>query len=278
MVIEPAWADLLKSVHMDSIPGVVTSPLGEIISQDRKMEKNDVKRLEVEWSGRKYVFYVKRYYNYLFEKIWKRAFRGSWWPPSMVKSEFVNLKRLEKWGINIPEPVAYGEHRFGGGLINAFIISLEIPQAMGLDYLVNNWLPDQPPHTQKSVRAELIDSLAEVTRRMHDHGFEHHDYFLRNIMVSDFDFSKLFILDAPRGRAWPRWLGRLRAPHDLATLDAAAPKIFRRTERLRFFLKYRGHHRLTSSDKAMIRRIMKLALPWRDRQIRRLHRSLHVEA
>lgn len=278
LVFQPRWAPLFHSLRLDSIGAIVTSPLGEIVSHDRKMEKNDVKRLALTESGQTRVFFVKRYYNYLFEKIWKRAFRGSWWPPSMVKTEYVNLLQLSDWGFLVPEPVAYGEQRFAGGLINAFLISLEIPQAMGLDYLLGTWLPAQPTATRRRVRSDLVTHLASLTRRMHDRGFEHHDFFLRNLMISGTDVSKLYLLDAPRGRRWPVWIARKRAVFDLATLDSAAPKVFRRSERLKFFLLYRGHQRLTAPDKAMIRKILKRAEPWRPRQILRLDRALHIES
>jgi hypothetical protein len=50
----------------------------------------------------------------------------------MLRTEYENLDKLAKCGLRTPELVAYGDHRFAGGVINSFIITKEIPQAMGL--------------------------------------------------------------------------------------------------------------------------------------------------
>ena len=55
-----------------------------------------------------------------------------------------------------------------------------------------------------------------------------------------------------------------------ATLDAAAPFFFRHSERLRFFLRYRQHETLTNEDKQLLRRVLTLATPMRERQLRRI--------
>jgi hypothetical protein len=57
---------------------------------------------------------------------------------------------------------------------------------------------------------------------------------------------------------------------DLATIDSAATAFFRRTERLRFYLKYHEIERLTPEHKQAIARVLKRADPLRARQLRRL--------
>jgi hypothetical protein len=57
---------------------------------------------------------------------------------------------------------------------------------------------------------------------------------------------------------------------DLATLDAPAPGFFRRTERLRFFLRYRGHATLANEDKKLIDLVLRVAEPMRATQLRRV--------
>jgi hypothetical protein len=195
----------------------------------------------------------------------------------MVKAEYENLEKLSCWGFKVPEPVAYGEHRFAGALINAYLVTREIPQAMGLDYLIREWLPRQSVSVQKETRVKLIQHLADALRAMHRHGFEHHDLFFRNLMVSGLDVTKLYVMDAPRGKQWPRFIMRFRRVQDLATLDAAATWMFRRPERMRFLLRYLGRKRLTSSDKALIRKILKMAEPWREKQIARLERAIVID-
>jgi len=277
IVIDPGYRELLNSVDLDSIQGVLRSKLGDVISTDRKQEKNVVKRIEIAFEGKPRVFYLKLYWNYLFEMIWGRAFRGSLVGRSMVRAEYENLEKLAGWGFRVPQLVAWGDHRFAGGVIHAYIITEEIPQAMGVDYLTHEWFAQQGKEIRQQKQTELIHEVARTVRRMHDHGFEHHDLFLRNMMVSGQDMAKLYIMDAPRAYVWPAFIMRNRRAFDLATLDAAATQVFSRSQRLRFMYIYLGRNRLTDKDKQLIRLVLKRAKPMRERQLKRLERSIAVD-
>lgn len=277
VVIQPDYLELLKAVGLDSVQGVLRSNLGEVVSIDRKQEKNIVKRIEITYEGEPRVFYLKLYWNHLFQKIWARAFRGSFFGRSMVRSEYENLEKLAGCGLRVPQLVAYGDHRFAGGVIHAFIITEEIPQAMGIDYLVNEWFDKQTEEIRKQKKSELIHEVALAVKKMHDHGFEHHDLFLRNMMISNKDMSQLYIMDAPRGYFWPAFIMRRRRVFDLATLDSAATQGFTRSQRLRFLHLYLGCNRLTKKDKKLVRKVLECSEPMRERQIKRLDRSIAYE-
>ena len=277
VVINPDYRKLLKAVDLGTIQGVLLSKLGDVISTDRKQEKNVVKRIEITYEGKPRVFYLKLYWNYLFEKIWGRAFRGSLVGRSMVRAEYENLEKLAGWGFRVPQLVAWGDHRFAGGVIHAFIITEEIPQAIGVDYLAHEWFGQQTRAVRDKKKTELIQQIARSVRRMHDHGFEHHDLFLRNLMVSGRDMSNLYIMDAPRAYIWPQFIMRKRRAIDLATLDAAAIQVFTRSQRLRFMHIYLGRDRLTDSDKQLVRQVLEIANPMRERQVKRLERSIAVD-
>ena len=275
--IHPDYPELLKSIDLDSLQGVLRSKLGEVISTDRKQEKNVVKRIEINYEGESRVFYLKLYWNHLFEKIWARAFRGSLVGRSMVRAEYENLERLGKCGLRIPQLVAYGDHRFAGGVIHAFIITEEIPKAMGVDYLVHEWLSQQTEEERKQKTNELIYEVSRVVKQMHDHGFEHHDLFLRNMMVSEQNMSKLYVMDAPRGFFWPQVIMRKRRAFDLATLDSATTQYFSRSQRMRFLHLYLGCNRLTEGDKKLVRKVLTISGPMREVQIKRLERSIAID-
>jgi tRNA A-37 threonylcarbamoyl transferase component Bud32 len=195
----------------------------------------------------------------------------------MVRAEYENLEKLAGWGFRIPQLVAWGDHRFAGGVIHAFIITEEIPQAMGVDYLASDWFDQQSKAVREQKKAELITEVAGAVKRMHEHGFEHHDLFLRNMMVSGQDMSKLYMMDAPRAYIWPAFIMRKRRSFDLATLDAAATQAFTRSQRMRFMHIYLGHQRLTDADKQLIWQVLKQAQPMRERQVKRLERSIAVD-
>ena len=129
------------------------------------------------------------------------------------------------------------------------LISEAVPEAGGLDA----WIRDG--------RRDLA-SLADYVRRLHEHHFIHHDLFWRNILVSG---HRYYLIDAHKGG-----YRRGSVAQDLATLDAPAPWFFRRAERLRFFLRYRDHPRLTAADKKLLRRVLRLAEPLRAKQLARV--------
>ncbi|MBW2690114.1 MAG: hypothetical protein JRC99_09315 [Deltaproteobacteria bacterium] len=277
VVIHPDYTELLKTIDLDNIQGVLHSKLGEVISMDTKKEKNVVKRIEMTYQGKTRVFYLKLYWNYLFEKIWARALRGSLVGRSMVRAEYENLEKLAERGLRVPQLVAYGDHRFAGGIIHAFIITEEIPKAMGVDYLVHKWLRQTTEEDRKQKTDELIHEVSRIVKKMHEHGFEHHDLFLRNMMVSEQKMSKLYVMDAPRGYFWPQFIMRKRRAFDLATLDSAATQSFSRSQRMHFMHLYLGCTRLRKEDKRLVRKVLTVSEPMRERQLKRLERSIAVD-
>ena len=277
VVIHPDYIELLKAIDLDSIPGVLRSNLGKTISTDAKQERNFVKRIEVTHEGKKQVLFLKFFWNKNFKKIWARAFRGSFFGRSMLRAEYENLQRLSEWGFRVPQVVAYGDHRFAGGVIHNFFITKEIPQAMGVDYLIHEWFGQQTEEDRKQKTDALIHEVARVVKQMHDHGFEHHDLFLRNMMVSEQKMSKLYVMDATRGYFWPQFIMRKRRAFDLATLDSATTQSFSRSQRMRFMHLYLGCTRLRKEDKRLVRKVLTDSEPMRERQLKRLDRSIAVD-
>ena len=123
---------------------------------------------------------------------------------------------------------------------------------------------------RRQARRTLVENLAAYTRRLHERHFVHHDYFWRNILLTGRSLEHFFLIDAHKGRTWRTWEERRARARDLAALDAPAPHFFRRSERLRFFLLYRGRRTLDSADKALLRQTLRLAEPMRERQLRRV--------
>jgi tRNA A-37 threonylcarbamoyl transferase component Bud32 len=170
--------------------------------------------------------------------------------------------------------VAYGEERVAGWLLRSYLISEGVPDPVPLHVFIRQELLQPanstgPADAIRRRRRELIAGLASATRRLHEHRFVHHDYFWRNILLSRGALAQFFLIDAHKGRRWYPGESQRAPAQDLAALDAAAPAFFRRTERLRFFLQYRGIPRLDRTAKSLLRLVLRLAAPMRDRQMRR---------
>jgi len=82
----------------------------------------------------------------------------------------------------------------------------------------------------------------------------HNDFKWRNLLVDDED--RLFVIDCPLGAFWRGALLRYRCIKDLAMLDRVAKYKLRRSQRMRFYLQYRGHQHLTNEDKRQLKQLL----------------------
>jgi tRNA A-37 threonylcarbamoyl transferase component Bud32 len=267
VVLSPEWQVLLRATRLDSVEGVYALSGGTVIKGGRATELCRVELLEAE---RRRVLFVKKYRYLTSKERWSGFYRGTFLGISKVRREFENLARLRQWGLDAPAAVAYGEERRGHWLHRSFLISEGVRDPFSLDLFIRDCLPSLARDERRRLRTELIERLADYTRRMHEHRFVHHDYFWRNILLSGGALTHFFLIDSHKGRCWKPWLETRSRAKDLATLDAPAPGFFRRTERLRFFLRYRGHAKLAPDDKKLIRLVLRLAEPMRVTQVRRV--------
>lgn len=270
VVMAPDWQALLQAHHLDSVEAVYALQTGTVLKPGATTE---VRRLEWLDHGRRQELYVKKYWYPTPGDRWSGFHRGTFWGVSKVRREFGNLTRLRAWGLDAPAPVAYGEERRAGWLHRSFLISEGIHEPLSLDLFIRDWLPTLPSPEHRHLRRELIERLADYTRRMHEHRFVHHDFFWRNILLSGRSLTHFFLIDSHKGRCWKPWMETRCRAKDLATLDAPAPPWFRRSERLRFFLRYREHSRLTRTDKHLVRLILRVAEPMRSAQLQRVRRA-----
>lgn len=103
--------------------------------------------------------------------------------------------------------------------------------------------------------SNISRQLASYTRTLHGHRFTHNDLKWRNLLVND--NAELFFIDCPTGSFWWGPLLRYRIIKDLACLDKVAKRVLSRTQRLRFYLQYRGRSRLSNGDKRRVLQILK---------------------
>ena len=265
MVVHPEWQALLQAHGLDTVRGVYENSAGRRVASSGTTEVREVE-LKAPHSAQPRVIFIKRYWFPSFASRWNGALRGTLLGRSKVRREFDNLAWLRAHGFDAPQPVAWGEERNGGWLTRSFLISEGIPEPLALSKFIRDTLPSRPA----SVRRELIERLAALTRRLHARRFVHHDLFWRNIILTGESLERFALIDAHKGRVWRAGAEQGSRAADLAALDAPAPWFFRRTERLRFFLRYRGHARLTPEDKALLRATLRLAEPMRERQLARV--------
>ncbi|WP_296216818.1 lipopolysaccharide kinase InaA family protein [Pseudomonas sp. UBA2684] len=211
---------------------------GERITQDPLSEV-----LRVECEGLRY--YVKRYHG---AGKGLRRFIGR----PRVKAEWQNLKYFAKWGIPTAPIVAYGLARKAGAFVRGALITREL---LGTEDMAQLAQRDAACLGDRTWVARVSQQLAAATRILHEHRFTHNDLKWRNLLVNA--EAELFLIDCPTGSFWWGPLLHYRMIKDLACLDKVAKYKLSRTQRLRFYLQYRGRQRLQASDKPRIRQIVK---------------------
>ena len=272
-MITPEWQELLRQRGLPGVEAVYRLREGAVLKGGAATE---LRRLEWRDDNQTRVLFIKKYWYPTSRLRWSGFYRGTFFGTSKVRREYENLARLRAWGLDAPAPVAYGEERRGRWLHRSYLISEGVPSPMPLDVFIRDVLPAMSAPERRRQQTELLQRLADCTRRMHEHHFVHHDYFWRNILLSGRSLAHFFLIDSHKGRCWKSWAEFDGRAKDLATLDSPAPWFFRRSERLRFFLRYREHPRLTTGDKDLVRLILRLAKPMRTSQLNRVCRAQPV--
>jgi hypothetical protein len=234
-ILEQAFSPLAK--EFGSLDAVFALQ-GERITKDPLSE---VIRLEL--GGVRY--YVKRYWG---AGKGLRRYLGR----PRVKAEWQNLKCFAKWGIPTAQIVAYGLERKIGAFVRGALITRDLQGTEDLALLAQQAdvrLSD--PHWVDGISRQL----ARATRTLHDHHFTHNDLKWRNLLVNE--SADLFLIDCPSGSFWWGPALSYRIIKDLACLDKVAKLQLSRTQRLRFYLQYRGRQRLNESDKKRLLKIVK---------------------
>lgn len=212
---------------------------GERITHDSESELIRIERGGVQ-------YYVKRYRSN--GTAWR-----AWLPRPRVMAEWQNLQHFASWGIPTAEVVAFGmERKSWGRFGRGAMITRELPHTEDLAMMAH--LGDARFQDARWV-TDVGHQIADFTRVMHEHGFVHNDLKWRNILVDR--QPQAFLIDCPTGGFWWGPFLQYRIIKDLACLDKVAKYQLSRTQRLRFYLRYRQQKRLAMQDKQQIRRIVR---------------------
>ena len=234
---------LLCQLGLDTMEGVKRFN-GELIKNHKG--RRDIFRLRapVGPDGRQHVFFLKRNWQpYKKDGLHSLLTRGAVWSQSRV--EWENSLALQRAGLTVAEPVAFGEEC--GPLWEKF--SFIITAAARGEMTLQEFLSTSTDHAE---RRRVFDALARQIRRMHDAGLASPDLFTRHIFLARELEPKFCLIDMARlDRQRP--LSARRRARDLAALHVTAPRRFvSARDRLRFMKKYDG-------DRALIRLVQQRA-------------------
>lgn len=226
--------ELLRQLGLDTMDGVKRFN-GELIKNHKG--RRDIFRIPAGsatkgTAGPPLVLFLKRNWQpYKKDGLHSLLTRGAVWSQSRV--EWENSLALQRAGLTVAEPVAFGEECAPLWEKFSFIITAAARGEMTLD----DFLRTNPTRAE---RRWVLDALALEVRRLHDAGLASPDLFTRHIFLAAGSEPKFCLIDMARlDRQQPLGL-KLRA-RDLAALHVTAPRRFvSARERLRFVAKYGG--------------------------------------
>lgn len=161
---------------------------------------------------------------------------------SPAKREWDNIFILNKAGFKTAEPVAYGTKipKIGAGY--SFIVTKKLQGVVSLEEHITGTFEKQ----------KLIKDLAYLTKRFHDMGFCHQDFYAGHVFLKK---GELYLIDLQRLLQKKKLRNRWRIK-DIAQLNYTAPgNIVSGADKLRFIKYYFGISKLDKRSKVFIKKV-----------------------
>jgi tRNA A-37 threonylcarbamoyl transferase component Bud32 len=222
--------DLLHQLGLDTMDGVKQFK-GELIKNHKG--QRDIQRISRVPTTQQVIsptLFLKRNWRpYKKDGLNSLFTRGQVWSQSRV--EWENSLALQRAGIDVAEPVAFGEECGPLWEKFSFILTAAAMGEMTMDDFLRT--VDGP-----SERKVVFDELARQIRKMHDAGLASPDLFTRHIFIARGNLPKFCLIDMARMDQRRTLPDSLRG-RDLAALHVTAPLRFVSTpERQRFLEVY----------------------------------------
>ena len=258
ILIDETCTDAFAKAGLDSMDGVFNYSAGdELVKENIGKHRT---RIMFELDGR--TFFLKRYYN--TPKVTQLK---NWLSHSKKKStasfDQGPVDTFKAADIQTPKTVAIGEEWNSGFEKRSFIITEKLYEAQSLEKKLPTCYDDGGDNKQ---RCEFIIKLADFSKRFHETGLRHRDFYFAHIFLSD--TGELSMIDLQRVFK-PSILAERFRVKDIAQLHYSAPgdKISC-ADRLRFYKHYTGRKKLTAADRRFIRKVKAKAWSMADHDIK----------
>lgn len=164
--------------------------------------------------GSAHGYYLKRQSQYM-RRTWRHPVQGE---PTYAR-EFVMLRHLKNYPVNIPDLVYYAQHKQQSILMTAALTGYQP---------ADQWFEQ---NATRSHRAFVLEALADAIRCLHDVGVEHRALFLKHCFIKPVgERYQVAMIDFEKSRrTWMigvRWVFDLKRCLQRATVLTTSEKIF----------------------------------------------------
>ena len=208
-------------------------------------------RIKFTLPGTSAVFFLKRY-----NRVPVISQLKNWFCHRKIAStaafDYMPASQLEQHGIQTPKTIAYGYEWSGLFEKRSFMVMSAI-EGHSLEEQLPECFDEAKSEKSYRLRCRFIDKLADFVKAFHDTGFRHRDLYLCHIFMTGKDTFHLIDLH----RAFkPGLLSERYRLKDLTQLHYSSPgRVISQSDRLRFYLRYRGKTKIDASDRKFLRKI-----------------------
>jgi hypothetical protein len=254
--VDKDYAESFRELGLTSIEAVFN------FQGDENLHKANIakhrSRLKFELGDLNKTLFLKRYDNPpKFTQLKNWLTRQS--KASTADYDRLPPQELKASGIDAPKTVAYGSEWGGFFEKRSFMVMENIENGVSLEEKLPECFYDLAIDSSHKMRCEFINKLADFTRKFHDTGYRHRDYYLCHIfLVNEKDFC---LTDMHRSFK-PGFLSERYRLKDITQLHYSSPgDIISQADRLRFYLRYSGKDRPDDCDRKFLRKVK--AKAWR---------------
>jgi len=168
---------------------------------------------------------------------------------SRAKKSWDMARWLLERSVNTPQPLAVYTARKYGVIRENFYLSKAVRDYRTARHIL------QDTTVSRNDKNHLIQSLAKIVRRIHDHHAVHNDLTLANFLVKDFVPEEIALVDLNRATRWWR-LPRMKRLADIARMDLCSCDFTNPTDHYCFrdvFLRAYGKENYTRNQKVLSR-------------------------
>lgn len=143
-------------------------------------------------------YFVKYHKGVGWKEIFKNIIQFKK-PVLGAKQEWDALNKLKFCGINCPEPIAYYSKGINPSKKCSFIITKSLTETLSLEDL---FLKEKITLSLEKKR-ELLKNIALISRRLHENGINHRDFYLCHFHVKkdlDFSIDNIYLIDLHRAQ------------------------------------------------------------------------------
>ena len=128
-------------------------------------------------------YFLKAHYGVGWKEIIKNLLQFRL-PVLGARNEWRAIQRLQRLDVDTMALVGYGERGWNPARQQSFVITEALEETVSLEDFCADW-EESPPVTKAELRLKraLINKLADVSRRMHEDGMNHRDYYLCHFLL-----------------------------------------------------------------------------------------------